>query len=192
MPTGDAKLLRRRHAPRAVLRERAALQGKRLVAKQHLDHHVTRIAGVKRVLCDQVATVSDDLVGVLHDLELLVAIVPMQPHAFADHFKDIDDAEWPVALVRAQFAMIGMIYRNQCINACIARRLEFHKLQFALELWEYANIHALQPHRRLVQIDKFDTGDHLQDFSGGFHDAGHAGMFVQRDPHFDPALKVRL
>src|SRR5258708_2595327 len=97
----NAKPLRRRHDPRLLLRDRAALQGKRLVAKQHLDHHVTRIVGIKRVLCDQVATVSDDLVGVLHDLELLVAIVPMQPHAFANHFKDIYDAEWPVALVRA-------------------------------------------------------------------------------------------
>jgi hypothetical protein len=29
---------------------------------------------------------------------------------------------------------------------------------FALELWEYANIHALLPHPWLVQIDKFDTG----------------------------------
>jgi len=107
----------------------------------------------------------------------------MQPHTFANHFKDIYDAEWPVALVRAQFAMIGMMYRNQCINACIARCLKFQKLQFALKLWEYANIHALQPYRRLVQIDKFDTGDHRQDFGGGFHDVGHAGMFVQRDPH---------
>jgi hypothetical protein len=78
-PTGDVKLLRRRHEPRALLRERAALQRKRLVAKQHLDHNVTSVAGIKRVLCDQVATVSDDLVSVLHDFELLVAIVLMQP-----------------------------------------------------------------------------------------------------------------
>jgi hypothetical protein len=34
--------------------------------------------------------------------------VPLQPHTFANHFKDYD-AEWPVALVRAQFAVIGMI-----------------------------------------------------------------------------------
>ena len=88
-------------------------------------------------------------------------------------------------------AMIGMIYRNQSIDTCIARRLKFHKLQVALELWKYANIHALQAHRRLVQIEEFDTGDHLQDLSGGFHYAGHAGMLVQRDPHFNPALKVR-
>jgi len=112
--------------PRSLLRERAALQG-RLVAKQHLDRYVTRVTGIKRVLCDQVATVSDDLVGVLHDLELLVANVPMQPHTFANHFKDIYDAKRPVALVRAQFAMIGMMYRNQCINACIVRRLKFPK-----------------------------------------------------------------
>ncbi len=67
----------------------------------------------------------------------------MQPHAFANHFKDIYDAEWPVALVRAQFAMIGMIHRNQCINACITRRLQFHKLQLRLNFGS-TNIHALQ------------------------------------------------
>src|SRR6185437_10836018 len=78
-----------------------------------------------------------------------LANVPMQPHTFANRFKDIYDAKRPVALVRAQFAMIGMMYRNQGINACIVRRLKFPKLQFALELWEYANLHALQPHRRL-------------------------------------------
>jgi hypothetical protein len=47
VPKGDAKLLRRRHDPRALLRERAALQGKRLVTKQHLNHHLARIAGIK-------------------------------------------------------------------------------------------------------------------------------------------------
>ena len=141
-PIGDVKLLRRRYTPRTRLWERAVPQGKRLVAKQHLHHHVTRIAGIKRVLCDQVATVGDDLVGVLHDLELFVAIVPMQAHAFANHFKDIYDTEWPVALVRAQFAMIGMIDRDQCIDTCIARRLKLHKLQFALVLWKRADIHA--------------------------------------------------
>jgi hypothetical protein len=25
----------------------------------------------------------------------------MQPHACADHFKDMDDAEWPLAVVRS-------------------------------------------------------------------------------------------
>jgi hypothetical protein len=44
---GDAKLLRRRHDPRALLRYRPALQGKRLVTKQHLNHHLARIAGIK-------------------------------------------------------------------------------------------------------------------------------------------------
>jgi hypothetical protein len=50
---------------------------------------------------DQIAAFRDDLVGILHDLELLVAVLPMQSHALADHFEDVDDAERPVALVRA-------------------------------------------------------------------------------------------
>ena len=50
----------------------------------------------------------------------------MQPHAFANHFEHIDDAERPVALVRVQFAMIGMIETdNQRIDTCVARRFKF-------------------------------------------------------------------
>jgi len=75
------------------------------------------------------------------------------------------------------------VFADRCINACIARRLKFQKLQFALELWEYADINALHPHRRLVQIDEFGTGDHLQDFSGGFH---HWGDAMNTDGRWDP------
>ena len=68
----------------------------------------------------QVSAFRDDLVGILRDLELLVAVVLMQPHALADDFEDIDDTEWPVALVRAKLAMIRMINRNQRIDTRIA------------------------------------------------------------------------
>ena len=147
---------------------------------------------IKRVLCDQIAAVCHDLVGILHNFKLLVAIVPMQPHAFANDFKDIQDLEWPIALMRAQFAMIGMINGNQRVDTRFAGRLEFPKLQLALERGKYSDIDALQAHRRLFQVDKFNAGDDPQNFNGGFDDACHAGMFVQRDPHFDPALQVRL
>ena len=80
------------------------LQRKRLVAEHGLDDDVAGGGLVERVPVDQVAAFGDDLIGVLHDLELLVAIMPMQPHALADHFEDVDDAERPVALVGAQIA----------------------------------------------------------------------------------------
>ena len=164
MTTGDVKQLRRRHGTRGFLQARAALQGQRLVAQQHLDDNVASIASVKRVLCDQVAAFRDDLVGILHDLELLVAVVLMQPHALADDFEDIDDTEWPVALVRAQLAMIGMIDRNQRIDTRVARRLELVELQLALERGKYADIDALQADRRLLQVDEFNAGDRPQGF----------------------------
>ena len=88
--------------------------------------------------------------------------------------------------------MIGMIDRDQRIDTCIARRLQLPELQFALEFRQRADIHALQTDRRLVQVDELDAGNGLQDFGGSFDDAGHAGMLVQRDPHLNPALKVRL
>ena len=45
--------------------------------------------------------------------------------------------------------------------------------------------------RRLLQIDEFDAGDRLQDFSGGFHYTGDAGMPVQCDPHLDLLAQPR-
>src|SRR5215475_12998468 len=115
------------------------------------------------MLCDQVAAISDNLIGILHDLQLLVAIVPMQSHAFADHFQDIEDAERPIPLMRAQLAMIGMIDRNQGIDTGITCRLELPELQFALESRKNSDVDALQAYRRLLQINQFDTRDHLQD-----------------------------
>lgn len=144
------------------------------------------------MLCYQVPTLVDDLVDVLHDLELLVAIVPIQPHAFTNHLKDIDDAEWPIALVCTQFAMIGMVNRNQGVHTRGTSRFEFPQLQLTLELRKRTDMHALQTYSGLVQIDKRDARDHLKAFGGGLHDARDARMLVQRDAHLDPALQMRL
>src|SRR5262245_9462603 len=110
------------------------------------------------MLCDQVAAISDNLIGILHDLQLLVAIVPMQSHALADHFKDIEDAERPISLMRAQFAMIGMVNRNQGIDARVAGRFELTELQFSFESRENSYVDALQAYRQLLEVDQFDTG----------------------------------
>src|SRR5450631_2558663 len=169
---------------------RAMTEGKRLVAEHRLDNDIADLSGAERMLRDQVAAFGDDLVGILHDLELLVAVFPVQPHALADHFEDVDDAERPVALMRAQFAMLGVIDRNQRIDASVAR-LELAQLQLALERRKDAEAEALQSDRRLLQVDELKAGDCPQDFSGGFHRAGYAGMLVQRYPHFDPSLQVR-
>ena len=53
------------------------------------------------MLLDQILAFGDNLVGILHQLELLVAVVAVQAHARADDFEHIDDAERPVAFVRA-------------------------------------------------------------------------------------------
>src|ERR1700687_567367 len=82
-------------------RARFDLEGKRLIAEHRLDNDIASLPGVERMLCDQVAAFGDDLVGILHDLELLVAVFPVQPHALADHFENVDDPERPVALMGA-------------------------------------------------------------------------------------------
>jgi hypothetical protein len=98
-------------------------------------------------------------------------IVPVQSHAFADEFENVDDAERPVALVRAELAMLGMVDRHQRVNAGIARRLKFPELQLALIRRKDAEAETLQADRRLFQVNKLDTWDRLQDFDGGRHRA---------------------
>src|SRR5262249_34716521 len=100
-----------------------APEPKRLLPEQHLDHGFAGRAEIERVRRDQVAAVSDDLVGILHDLELFVAVMAMQPHAFADDLKNVDDAERRSRLMRAKLAVIGMVDRNQRVDAGIARSL---------------------------------------------------------------------
>ena len=53
------------------------------------------------MLLDQILAFGDDLVGILHGLEFLVAVVAVQAHARADDFQHIDDAERPITFVRA-------------------------------------------------------------------------------------------
>src|SRR5258706_7893432 len=186
-------MLRRRHVARVLFHQpRTPTQGEWLVAKHPFNNDVASLSRIECMPSDQVAAFGDNLIGILHDLELLATILPVQPHALADHFQDVDDTERSVAFVRAELAMIGMIDRNQSIDGRVACCLELVKLQLALERGKHADTGALQADCRLLQVDEFNARNCPQDFSGGFHHAGYAGMSVQRDPHFDPSLQVRL
>ena len=55
-------------------------------------------------------------------------VVVVQAHAGADDVENIDDTERPVALVRAQLAMVDVIDRDQGINAGGLRRFQFGQL----------------------------------------------------------------
>ena len=81
---------------------------------------------------NHVLAVGDDRVGILHDLQPLEMIVVVQAHAGTDDVEDVDDAERPVALVCAKFAMINMVDSNQGINARGGRNLKLGKLKSAL------------------------------------------------------------
>ena len=129
---------------------RVALQGKGLVAEHRLDYDAASRFGVYRVSRDKVAAFGNDLIGILHNLELFKAVILVQPHTLADDFEDVDDTEWPVALVRAQLAMIGMIDRDECVDACVARGVKLVELQLALEDGKHTEINALQADRRLL------------------------------------------
>ena len=106
-------------------------------------------------------------------------------------FENVDDAERPVALMRAEFAMFGMIDRDERVDAGVARGLKFVELQLALEVGQHAEVDALQADRRLFQIDELDAGNCAAGFRPRLHDAGDAGMPVQGDPHRHGLVQMR-
>jgi hypothetical protein len=79
---------------------RSAAQRHRLLIEHRLDR-LARCVDVEAVLLDQIAAIGQDGVGVVQHLQPLEMIVMMQPHAGADDFKKVHDAERPIALVRA-------------------------------------------------------------------------------------------
>jgi hypothetical protein len=66
-------------------------QRKWLVAEHAFGNDAASHHGIKRMLRDEVVAFSGDLFGILHQLELFVAVVVVQPHALADDFENIDD-----------------------------------------------------------------------------------------------------
>lgn len=101
----------------------------RLLVKHRLDHHVPRQRWIDAAGGDQVLAVGHDGVGVLHDLEPLEVVGVMQPHASADDLQDIDDAERPVALMRAKLAVIDVIDHGQRIDAGCSRSFQLGEME---------------------------------------------------------------
>jgi hypothetical protein len=99
----------------------------------------------------------------------------MQPHAGTDDFQKIHNAERPITLVGAQFAMIGMIDRDQRVDAGCFGRQKLLLLERATLLREDAQIVSLQPDRGLMQIDNFDTRHRAQNLFRRFDDVVHTG-----------------
>src|SRR5262249_3768650 len=100
-------------------------------------------------------------------------------------------AERPVAFVGAQLTMIGVVDGGERIDAGSARRLQLVALQLTLVGRKNAEVHALQPDRRLVEVDEFEPGYCAEDGLGGFNYAGDARMFVQGDADRDALAQQR-
>src|SRR5581483_10705033 len=124
----------------------------------------------------QISALGDDLVGILHHLEFLVAIMAVQAHATAHDLQQIEDFERPVALMRAELAMFGMIDSHERIDASLARGLKLVELELPLEFGQDAETETLQPHGRLAKIDERDARNLAQNLLGRLHHAGNAGM----------------
>ena len=78
--------------------------------------------------------------------------------------------------MRAQFAMIGMIDRDQRIDARRGCSLQFLLLQLSAIGRQHADAVGLQANRRLPQIDDFDSGNAAQNVLRRLDDAGNPGM----------------
>src|SRR5689334_24462350 len=71
----------------------------RLFTEHGLHHNLARQRGVKPMGGDHVPAIGDDSIRVLHNLQPLEMIFVMQAHALPDDVEDVDDLEWPVALI---------------------------------------------------------------------------------------------
>ena len=85
--------------------------------------------------------------------------------------------------MRAQFAMIRVINRDQRIDAGGRRGLQFLFLQLPAIGRQHPDAVGLQPDCRLVQIDNLDAGHGAQYVLRRLDDAGDPGMTMQRNPH---------
>src|SRR5262249_9313728 len=102
----------------------AAHQWQRLVAEHAFDDDLAGLILVEARPRDEIAAIGEDRVGVLHELEPLVLILAVEPHARTDDLEQVDDPERPVALVRAELAVIGMIDRHERVDLRVASGFE--------------------------------------------------------------------
>src|SRR5262245_13579397 len=142
---------------KTLKRRLLALQRQRLVAEHAVDDHLAGGVEIDAVVLHQIRSVFNDGVDVLLDLQALVMVVLAEAHALADDLQDVHDLERPVALVRAQFAMIGVIHRDQRIDLGGACGLELLQLQLGLELRQARKVDALQTDAWHVELDDLDA-----------------------------------
>src|SRR5580704_779223 len=94
----------------------AAPERQRLLGEHRLGDDRPRGGGIDPVLREQIAAIGHDGVGVLHDLQTLEMVRVADAHAGADDLQHVHDPERPVALVRAQLAMIRVIDRDDGVD----------------------------------------------------------------------------
>ena len=139
---------------------------------------------------EQIPAFGDDEVDVLQDFELLVFIRIGDAHAGADHLEEIDDDERPVAFVGAKLAVIGVVDRDQRIDAGVAGRLA--ELQIALVVGQGPQRVAHQPDGGQAEVDHLDPGDGVEQAERRFHHSRDAGMAMESNPHLHGMTQQRL
>ena len=108
---------------------------------------------------DQVAAVGHDRIGILHHLEMLVPIITMKPHALANDLQHVDNAEGPLALMRAQFTMIGVIDGSEGVDFSGTGGFKLLALKLALVGVLCREGAALESDRRLSQVNQLKAGN---------------------------------
>jgi len=114
----------------------------------------------------KVGAVSDDRIDILLQLEPLVAVRMDNPMLAPTISSNIEHLERPVALVRTQLAMIGVIHATSASTPVVARRLELVELQLALVGGQRAQVVAHQADGGLAEVDELDPGHGAQQLLG--------------------------
>ena len=78
-----------------------------------------------------------------------------------------------------------MVDSHEIVDSGGCRRIELTGVKFAFVRRHGSKGVAHIAHPRLYEIDQFQSRDCRENFNRAFGDAGHAGMFMQRDPLID-------
>jgi hypothetical protein len=142
-----------------------ALERQRSVAKHALQNHTARHVSINPVLRNEVRGIHHDGVGILHHLEMLVAVVLPEPHGVSDNLEHVDDAERPVAFVRAQFAVIGVINCDKGIDARRSCGFKLFELNLAFICGQRRARGALEPYGWHIEFNDLDAWNGAQQVS---------------------------
>ena len=122
-----------------------------------------------------------DCVRILHDFQMLIAVLPPKPHALTYDLQNVENTKRPVPFVGTQFAVIGVADCYKCIHVSGTCGFQLFQLKFLFKPGSVASGAVLQSDGRHVELNNFNFG--AQQIFRGFNDASDPWMFMYRNSH---------